>query len=422
MMDSIIIVTENYPFGKGEEFLETEIPYLSQAFSHIHVMSLSEDSELTRTIPSNVSVSRIDASFNHLRKLYVFALLIHPDFVRELFIIRHLYHMPITIRMIKHLLWFMAKGLIIQREIGNLLNRMEKKGRIYLYSYWMHHGAYAVATCRRKYMIEAAVCRAHGFDVYFERNEMKYIPLRHTIAKYLDKMFVISDDGKKYLEELLPSYANKIVVSRLGINNINPKKSVLHSKKDEWFEIISVSNIIEVKRVDRIVEGLSLIEGRRISWTHFGAGKLQQDIEQLAYSKLGDKNNIRYDFKGYVKNQQLMEYYQTHHIDLLINVSESEGIPVTMMEAQCHGVPILATDVGGVCEIVDSNSGILLPPNPTKEQIAESIKDFYDMESIEFDSFRKAALNSWELHYDARSNYCEFVTMIKTARNNEITK
>jgi len=43
-----------------------------------------------------------------------------------------------------------------------------------------------------------------------------------------------------------------------------------------------------------------------------------------------------------------------------MNLSETEGIPVSIMEAQSAGVPILATNLGGTSEIVNNENGFLV--------------------------------------------------------------
>ena len=47
--------------------------------------------------------------------------------------------------------------------------------------------------------------------------------------------------------------------------------------------------------------------------------------------------------------------------DLFVNMSLSEGIPVSIMEAISFGIPIIATNVGGNAEIVNDETGVLIP-------------------------------------------------------------
>lgn len=73
------------------------------------------------------------------------------------------------------------------------------------------------------------------------------------------------------------------------------------------------------------------------------------------------KNNLNGHvvFTGYQEN--IGDYYQA--LDLLVLPSHSEGLPNTVLEAMSYGIPVLATAVGGVPEIIDKGNGVLVPPN-----------------------------------------------------------
>lgn len=62
------------------------------------------------------------------------------------------------------------------------------------------------------------------------------------------------------------------------------------------------------------------------------------------------------------QNQQVYDYYKSNKVDVFVNVSYSEGLPVSLMEASSFGIPVIATDVGGSAEIIDKEqkNGFLL--------------------------------------------------------------
>lgn len=88
-------------------------------------------------------------------------------------------------------------------------------------------------------------------------------------------------------------------------------------------------------------------------------------------------------FTGY--QDQLSDYYQM--LDLLVLPSHSEGLPNTVLEAMSFGVPVLATAVGGVPEIIDEEkgNGVLVPPDDPDalaQRMVELLKDDSERRAI----------------------------------------
>ena len=96
--------------------------------------------------------------------------------------------------------------------------------------------------------------------------------------------------------------------------------------------------------------------------------------------------------------------------DLFINVSSSEGIPVSIMEAMSFGIPVIATDAGGTNEIVkDGYNGYLLPVNIEAEEIASAIKKFILLPDAQKSELSKNATTTWKEQYNAELNYNTFI-------------
>ena len=142
---------------------------------------------------------------------------------------------------------------------------------------------------------------------------------------------------------------------------------------------------------------------RRVEWTHIGDGPDFEQLKKVVDTAKSDTFII--NLKGRVPHDDVMNYYKTHCVDLFINLSTNEGVPVAIMEAISFDVPIVATDVGGTSEIVNDQTGVLVSPNPTKEEVANAIIEA--MENMIF-SPRKY----WELEFDAKKNYSDFAEML----------
>lgn len=84
---------------------------------------------------------------------------------------------------------------------------------------------------------------------------------------------------------------------------------------------------------------------------------MERDLAQRC-AQLGVLEHV--DFRGYVPiHDGLLELYRDSHA--FLHVSWTEGLPQVLFEAFAAGLPVVATDVGGVAEAVDG-SALLVPP------------------------------------------------------------
>ncbi len=93
-----------------------------------------------------------------------------------------------------------------------------------------------------------------------------------------------------------------------------------------------------------------------------GAGPLEQDLRRQA-QKLGVAHRVT--FLGHLSHETLLARYREAAVDLVAMASVTtahgaEGIPVSLIEAMAHGIPVVATSSGGVPELVDETTGILV--------------------------------------------------------------
>jgi colanic acid/amylovoran biosynthesis glycosyltransferase len=100
-------------------------------------------------------------------------------------------------------------------------------------------------------------------------------------------------------------------------------------------------------------------EGLRPEVWLAGAGPAEEETRRQA-ERLGLEEVVR--FCGYVPNAEVLKWLAAGRIDVVVLPSESEGVPVSLIEALAHGVPAVATDVGGVAELLGDGCGELVPP------------------------------------------------------------
>jgi len=408
---NIVIITNSYPFGKGEEFFEKELDYLVSAFHKVIIISRHTSNEQTRSVPNTVKIFRTNIKTNYWDIFFAWKYIFDKRFWSEIKNIYSIIKIKITFKIIVELVHSLFYGDALEKSMSNIIDEYDlKTNELYLYSYWSTFGAYAIAKYKSDNPEAVAVARAHGHDLYWERRQSQYIPLRYFLLKYLDKIFFISNHGKKYFQDKLKCLdSEKLCVSRLGINN---HCLLTERSRDAEFIIVSCSGLISIKRIDLIIKTLAKIKNYKVYWVHIGDGELMGNIKELARELLYNKPNIKYDFKGHINNNEVFEFYNDHSVDVLLNVSKDEGVPVSIMEACSFKIPIIATDVGGISEIVNEKNGVLLPANPSEDEIADAISSIQKLSDAEKDGKKLNAYNTWKTKYNAEVNYLNFIEQI----------
>lgn len=408
----LVILCSNFPYGFGEPFLEVELEYLKKQFDEITICTTdrcdrSVDPQFQ--VPEGVKIEDFSAKVSLADKLTnLWRLMFDADLSEEKSIIKNAYHSHVSWGKLKTMLVSKLRALKLKHQLEGFLER-HSQDDVFLYSYWADDSALALSYIKQENPKLVAFCRVHGWDLYFERSSYFYLPFRKLIFNGLDAVFPISENGKNYLLSHFDTIINRgrVYQSRLGIKTVESLPEP--NQKFRRFRLISCSNLIPIKRVELIVNALSHVADLEIDWTHFGDGSESDTIAEKAEKLLGPKENIEYHFPGRIPNWEVLEYYSDHTVDLFITLSRYDGIPVSIMEAMSFGIPALATDVGGVSEIViNGKTGFLLDQEVEPKDVAEVIQNVASMPEEEYNAMRQEAKKIWGTFYSADINYPAF--------------
>jgi len=403
----LILFTAHFPTGTGEQFLESEIRYLSGAFRRITIIPLAKSGiPGSRSIPGNVTCSAPLLPVTLNKKLHIFfsalvawqpLAMFMDEFIRYAVYIR--------------MSWFMNWLSI------SSITRAAMKSRSYrdidkiatpstlFYFYWGDKSSTLCPFLKKRFPGNRFVTRFHGSDLYDIRTP-GYIPYRKILLSNLDLAVFVSGNGKDFMVGRYPSVPFRPLVSRLGVSEHGDGVP----SADKILRIVTCSNVVRIKQLHLLVEALRLIDFGA-EWTHIGDGVLLDELKDLA---AGLPVNVHASFPGLLDNRKVMEFYRQQAVDLFVNVSASEGIPVSIMEAISFGIPVIAPAVGGIPEIVTAEHGFLMPPDLNPREIAGTITRFYLLADDQKDAMRKAAKKFWSAHYNAKVNYPGFCEKIKS--------
>ncbi len=404
---TVVLLTAGYPYSAGPErnFLSPELPYLLEAFKRViliperHVAQPDPDLPAAEVEDDYAAYLRSNGRMRSFRRGASSRLVYEELRAKPWLLARPAF--------LKRLVFFAGQAeLTASWLIGRLHDRQIAADRCILYSYWFDQGTLGAGLAKVRFPGLKVISRAHGYDVYEERQPVRYFPCREAALDRIDRLFPVSEAGAKHLSTTYPQFSSKMEVSRLGVEN----PGVLTGPStDGVYRIVSCSRIVPVKRLPLMMAGIQAAAARRPSqmfeWAHLTSDAPTPEL-QTPLARL--PSNLAVDFIPYTSQAAMFEYYRQHCADVFLNVSASEGTPMSIMEAISCGIPVIATAVGGNSEVVSEANGRLLEPNPSPDQIADAVLTYWD----EPGERRLGSRDLWGRKYDASRNYPDFVNRL----------
>jgi colanic acid/amylovoran biosynthesis glycosyltransferase len=403
----VVILTNAYPYYPGEQFIDDEISYWAENTQVEVTLLPATAAGKPRPVPKAIAVDMAMTGETRIERLgFIVAAIFSSLFWREL---RYLWQArKAGFYTIGRALLHVSKVLLQARRLKRYA---DTHGDIDIaYGYWNDTPSYAAVLVRSGGSIRKVVARAHGFDLYEARRRRGYMPLKRQFIRAYDALFALSPEGKRYLQATYGACPASIRISPLGV----PLAGTLSNRDAAGVHVLSVSFCLPVKRLDRIIEALALFARQHadlaVRWTHIGDGPLREQLQSLAQTRLAELENVAFEFTGEWPNQAVRDYYRTTPVDLFLNASESEAVPVAIMEAMSAGVPAVAPDVGGISTLVSNECGALLRPCPGAQEIADAI----DRVALGagWQARRENARKVIETRFDAARNYRGFISSV----------
>lgn len=404
----LLLYTASFPFGRSDPFLASELPFLEEAFDEIVIISNDTSSARALPVGSNVSCERIPYQLSPLEKLLAVRGIFEVPVFRELRSSRRRHREIPTGRQVAAILSTWAKARKFGRRTAQIA-AARPGWTTFAYSYWANDMAVAAAYARASGMTHRAVARAHGWDVYSSRPEVGFLPFRAYLGDHLDALLFVSKDGRDFFDASVKGGRAIREVVRLG----TPPLSKGPQGRGESFTIVSCSALIPLKRIELLARALVSCSFK-VRWTHVGDGPCRTEIEGICSSAPA---NVSVDLVGQLAPEDVIQTWRRLKPSALINVSSSEGVPVSMMEAMSLGIPVIGTDVGGVREIVTPEvNGHLLSKDPTPQEIVGAIRKFVDMPSATHDTLAAGAWRTWSEEYRDETNFRKLAAMLDPSR------
>lgn len=412
-MKNLIILTESFPYQGGEQFIESEVNYWAETdFDKVYIVPNCSFTDDIRYYPDHLTILQ-RPKINYISKVVtLFFIFFYFIFWKELFYL--IKSKKINFLNLFNVIKVVFRTKIRLKQIELCIQNID--GDIMIYSYWNDLDFFAACELKRKKLINKVVSRAHGYDCYEERRINNYMPLKRQYNFLVDRVFLLSDSALNYFHEKYNFDLKILSISRLGVQIPN-EKQIYHREKN-IIRVLSISNCISIKRIDKIIDSLNMYSSLnkiQIEWSHIGDGTLFEELKIKSYNFVLKNNYFKTNFLGFMPNTDVKAHLTQYHYDLFINASESEGVPVSIMEAMSYGIPVIAPNVGGISDIVTTQTGYLLSSDPKTEEFIIAIEKLLTISTYE--QYRLAAYDLVSQNYNCNKNYDLFMKKLSQVAN-----
>ena len=201
---------------------------------------------------------------------------------------------------------------------------------------------------------------AHRFDIA-EDNVLRVKVQSARFAR------VISARGRREVLRIIREQDQKNLVELHMGTRLPPVSLEVQRRDGRPPVVVCVANLVAIKGDRYLVDACRILRERGVSFSCqiIGAGPLRRAIEHQVRD-LGLDAWVR--VRGPIPHDEVMAMLREGECDIAVLPSirmadgAEEGIPVALMEALAHGVPTVATETGGIPELLGDGAGVLVKP------------------------------------------------------------
>lgn len=231
------------------------------------------------------------------------------------------------------------------------------------------------------------VCSFHGGEIIFLENMPFLLKIIFKFLFSFSNFYTVNSSftKEKLLKFLGKKKRNKIMVIPFGITLKELKEEKIEKIEKEEIKILFVGRLIERKGVHILLESFAKVNKifPKTQLIIAGDGPWRKRLEDLR-DKLDIKDKVI--FKGYLKSGELEKEYKEADIFVLPSIHDVKGdtetLGVVLIEAMEYGVPVIATNVGGIPDVVKDGYNGLLVPEKDPDALAQAIIKLVENKSI----------------------------------------
>lgn len=236
---------------------------------------------------------------------------------------------------------------------------------------------------------------SHGWSSIYNGGKLAFLYtfIEKQLSKISDSILCISEKDFQNAKDIIKINENKL---KWITNKIYPiENNEIIERQDNTMKLLTVARLEAPKRIDLLIEATKSLDNLELHIV--GDGSQRNYLESVKHKNVffhGEIDGFN-DFKNH---------------DIFALISDSEGLPLSALEAMSSGLPIILSDVGGCFELIQEN-GILVGNNvkEIKNAIINTIKNR--------ESFSKKSIELFNDMYNLKLNKDIYISYYKDILN-----
>lgn len=247
----------------------------------------------------------------------------------------------------------------------------------------------------RKAGIKEIIYQVHGFHFWKGaplKNWLLYYPIEKILAHYTDLLITINQEDYAFAQKKLKAkeiiYIPGVGVDTSRFTSISAERKAQLRKEfgipDDAVVMLSVGELNKNKNHQLAIKALGKLKRQDIYYVICGEGELQAKLQELA-----DERGVGARLKLVGFRSDVQDFYGM--ADLFVFTSFREGIPAVVMEAMSSRIPVVASRIRGVVDMLPSSKLLFDPQN--EDDLAQRITLAIEDESLKQKEIERNAGN-----------------------------
>jgi colanic acid/amylovoran biosynthesis glycosyltransferase len=300
---------------------------------------------------------------------------------------------------------FLSRALIVILLSAQFARRIEELGIEHIHAHSATHPTLMAYIIWRLTRIPYSFT-AHSTDIYFNQTMLS------EKIDHASFVATISEYNRNFLQNTYPNIpVGKIKIIHCGIDPAKFQKKTKQGISNS-FNIICVARLEKIKGHIYLIEACALLKAQNVDFNCYlvGDGELHSQVQEQI-----NRLNLIHAVKilGFQPHEQVVDLLA--QADILVLPSISEGIPVSAMEAMATGIPVIATSVTGVPELVEDGVTGLLVPSQNSRALFEALLKLCNSKKLRLlmgKAGREKVIKEFNLQNSAAALYNIFINEV----------